>query len=185
MKRIRARAAKITGALVAAGAFIVMAAGGAQASAADTSLQSEITRALERTPGGVQISANQVAWQNGKVVLTIPLPGEKFARGAAEPVSALGTRNCEYTWVCLYDGKDYEGRRLQFSDCNEFNDLSSWDFNDKMTSWHNNQTSGTKARFYNWSKGQWVLVYTTPGAQSWDGEVSSSINNMVDGIRAC
>ncbi|UJW30101.1 peptidase inhibitor family I36 protein [Saccharothrix sp. AJ9571] len=185
MKRIRARATRITGVVAAVGAFLLMAAGGAQASATGMSLQAEITQALEQTPGGVQISPNQVAWQNGKVVLTIPLSGEKFARAAAEPVSALGTKNCPYTWVCLYDGKDFEGRRLQFSECNEFNDLSSWDFNDKMTSWHNNQTSGTKARFYNWSNEEWVLVYTTPGAESWDGLVSSSINNKVDGIRAC
>ncbi|WP_177221538.1 peptidase inhibitor family I36 protein [Lentzea xinjiangensis] len=171
-------------AVAAAGSLIVAVTGGAQATTPDVSVQAEITQVLERTAGGVQISPNQIAWQDGRVVLTIPLAGEKPARAAEGSVAPLGTRNCTKYWTCLYEHKDYEGRKLSFTECNEIQDLSDYDFSDKTSSWHNNQSSGTKTRVYNWT-GSWSGIWTTGGAESWSSYVGAADNDKADGIKAC
>ncbi|MGW0775907.1 peptidase inhibitor family I36 protein [Streptomyces sp. NPDC002835] len=146
-------------------------------------LQKQIDEQLEITPGGEQIGVNQVAWRDGKTIMTFPLPGEKKARAVGEPVTTLGTANCSYTWTCLYEHASYEGRRLTWQDC-AFNNLSTWGFNDKASSWHNNQTSGTVTRVYNWTGSSWSQIWSST-APSRDSYVGSSDNDKADGIRVC
>ncbi|QFU88304.1 hypothetical protein [Amycolatopsis sp. YIM 10] len=184
MTRLGIAKMRLAGAIAAAGAFALVVPGGAQAVAAGTSVQAEIATVLEKTAGGVQISPNQVAWRDGKVILTIPLPGEPTARVAGEPVVSLATKNCAYTWTCLYEHRDYGGRRLSFQECGGIQDLSDYDFSDKTTSYHNNQTSGTKTRVYNWT-GSWTQLWTTSGAESASAHVGSEKNDKADGIDAC
>ena len=81
-------------------------------------LQQQIDKQLVTTKGGKQIGVNQIAWRDGKVVMTFPLPGEKAARAVNEPIGTLGTPNCSFLWTCLYEHANFDGRRLTWSDCN-------------------------------------------------------------------
>ncbi|WP_282697740.1 peptidase inhibitor family I36 protein [Streptomyces sp. CC208A] len=146
-------------------------------------LQRQIDEQMARTPGGKQIGVNQIAWRGGKAVMTLPLPGEAQARAVNEPLGTLGTPNCSYLWTCLYEHSNYDGRRLTWSDCN-FENLANWGFNDKTSSWHNNQSRGTKSYVYNWTGSSWALLWssTAPSASSY---VGSANNDRADGIRVC
>lgn len=155
----------------------------AQASALPD-LQQQIDVVLEQAPGGQQISENQVAWQDETVILTIPRVAGQAAHGADEPVTTLGTPNCPYTWTCLYEHANYNGRRLQFSACGYIQDLGAYGFRDKATSWHNNQTRGTRSWVYNWT-GSWTLLWTEGGAPSMSPNVGPGNNDKADGIKAC
>jgi hypothetical protein len=167
---------------VAAPAF---AGGGFGMAQADTAgVQKQVDNVLAKSPGGKQISANQVAWNDGKVVLTIPLAGERSARAAGEPVTTLGTANCPYTWTCLYEHANFDGRRLQFSACGYIQDLGAYGFSDMATSWHNNQTPGTRTWVYNWT-GSWTQIWVEGGAPSKSTNVGAGNNDRADGIRAC
>ncbi len=146
-------------------------------------LQKQIDKQLATTPGGRQIGVNQVAWRGGKAVMTFPLPGEKRARTVNEPVGTLGTPNCSYAWTCLYEHRNFEGRRLTWSDCN-FENLANWGFNDKTTSWHNNQTRGTQTHVYNWSGSSWVRLWTSTAPSS-SSYVGNANNDKADGLWVC
>ncbi|MEU6919217.1 peptidase inhibitor family I36 protein [Streptomyces olindensis] len=146
-------------------------------------LQKQIDRQMAFTPGGEQIGVNQVAWRGGKTIMTFPLPGEKQARAVDEPVGTLGTANCSYTWTCLYEHDDYDGRRLTWQDC-AFNNLADYDFNDKASSWHNNQTRGTVTRVYNWTSSGWSQIWSST-APSRSSYVGNADNDKADGIRVC
>lgn len=146
-------------------------------------LQKQIDKQLAVTPGGEQIGVNQVAWRDGKAIMTFPLPGEKQARAVDEPVGTRGTANCSYTWTCLYQHASYEGRRLTWQDC-AFVNLSRHDFNDEASSWHNNQTSGTVTKVYNWTGSRWDQIWSST-APSRDSQVDSADNDKADGIQVC
>ncbi|GAA3380818.1 hypothetical protein GCM10020367_69620 [Streptomyces sannanensis] len=146
-------------------------------------LQRQVDKQMATTPGGKQIGVNQIAWRGGKAVMTFPLPGEKKARAVDEPFSAMGSPNCSYKWTCLYEHSNFDGRRLTWSDCGGILDLSDWGFSDQTTSWHNNQTSGTKTRVYNWT-GAWTLLWTSTAPSS-SSNVGSTNNDKADGIDVC
>lgn len=55
------------------------AVGTAQAAEAPDTLQQQIDEVLAKTVGGVQISENEIAWENGSVIMTFPVPGEADA----------------------------------------------------------------------------------------------------------
>ncbi|MEV8065496.1 peptidase inhibitor family I36 protein [Streptomyces sp. NPDC085995] len=63
--------------------------GQAQAYADDqtSALQQQINEVLASTQGGVQISPNEIAWENGNVIMSFPEPGETEAP-ASSPVAA-------------------------------------------------------------------------------------------------
>ncbi|WP_257002254.1 peptidase inhibitor family I36 protein [Streptomyces sp. WZ.A104] len=145
-------------------------------------LQKQIDEQMAITPGGKQIGVNQVSWRDGKAIMTFPLPGEKQARAVGESVGTLGTANCSYLWTCLYEHSNFDGRRLTWSDC-AFHDLSTWGFNDKTSSWHNNQSRGTVTRVYNWT-GSWTQLWAS-SAPAQSSYVGSSNNDKADGIRVC
>ncbi len=138
---------------------------------------------MAATPGGEQIGVNQVAWRDGKSVMTFPLPGEKQARAVDEAVGTLGTANCSYEYTCLYEHDDYDGRRLSWADC-FFVNLADHNFNDKASSWHNNQTSGTRTNVYNWTGSAFSQIWTSV-APSRDTYVGAADNDKADGIDPC
>ncbi len=111
-------------------------------------LDQQIAAEMARAPGGERISVNQIAWDRKgapPVILTLPLPGERIARAAGEPVTALGTPNCNYEGVCLWDYTNFEGARLgPFYACRT-ETLSAHGFANRTESWHNNQTPNTKS----------------------------------------
>ncbi|WP_371575374.1 hypothetical protein [Streptomyces sp. NBC_01314] len=146
-------------------------------------LQRQIDKQMAVTPGGEQIGVNQVAWRDGKAVMTFPLPGEKKARAVNEPRGTLGTPNCSYLWTCLYEHSNFDGRRLTWSDCN-FENLSNWGFIDQTTSWHNNQSRGTQTHVYNWTGSSWALLWTSTAPSS-SSNVGSANNDKADGLWVC
>jgi hypothetical protein len=147
-------------------------------------VQERIDAQLQSIPGGTQISQNEIASHDGKVILTLPMLGEGVARSSTEAVVPLGTANCPAQSTCLYADQNYNGRRLRFSDC-VFEDLRNWGFQDKASSWHNNQTRGTKTQVYNLRAGIFWPLWTEGGAPSNSTYVGDANNDKADGIRAC
>jgi hypothetical protein len=78
---------------------------------ADRFQEGTITSALRDEPSGTQISASQVEWDHGNVIMTVPASADS------------GTGGCPANWSCVYDGHFYEGTRLQFRDENRGEDL--------------------------------------------------------------
>jgi hypothetical protein len=82
-------------------------AGSAGSSAApnDPSLQARIDMQLNRYPGGKQISANQISYDGGAVVLSFAVPGQVLAS------------TCPTGYVCLYKGRSFSGDHLDLNTC--------------------------------------------------------------------
>jgi len=128
-------------------------------------LQAEIDRQLQLSPGGTQISHNQIAWRDGHVVMTF----------LTDSKSIFGPR-CPSGQFCVFEDRDWGGRRmLQFSDCNpsgRFVDLAWYGFNDETSSWHNR--SAALVDVYNWAGFEQFLWRSEPGARSsWVGSVNN------------
>lgn len=146
-------------------------------------LQKQVDAQLAKTRGAVQTGVNEITSLDGGAVLTLPLPGENQARGVDESVGTLGTANCSKYYTCLYEDRDFNGRRLAWKDC-QFNHLNNWDFTDKTSSYHNNQSTGTVTRVYNWSNGAWVQLWASKAPSS-SSYVGSSLNDKADALRVC
>jgi len=60
------------------------------------------------------------------------------ATGSSGGASTQGTADCPAGWLCIYEGTNWDGRRLQFND--EFwHSLAPYGFQKMTSSWHNNQ----------------------------------------------
>ncbi|GIG69230.1 peptidase inhibitor family I36 protein [Phytomonospora endophytica] len=174
--------------LITCAAIVIALIGGESAAVAapatGSSVQAQIDALLAQHPDGKQINDNEIAWENGAVVLTIPAAGQPTAYGPGEKAVPMGTPNCSYYWTCLYEHANYDGRRLRFSSCGYIQDLGGYGFNDQTTSWHNNQSGGARTRVYDW-RGAWVQLWATGEAQSWNPNVGKDNNDKADGIKAC
>ncbi|MFD7893702.1 peptidase inhibitor family I36 protein [Streptomyces sp. NPDC059743] len=147
-------------------------------------LQRQIDAQLSIAPGGKQTGVNEISWRGGRTVMTFPLPGEKKARAVGEAFAPTGTPNCSRLWTCLYEHANFDGRRLTWSDC-DFVNLADWGFNDQTTSWHNNQSTGTRTYVYNWNGvNAWVLLWTSTAPSS-SSNVGSANNDKADGLQVC
>jgi hypothetical protein len=132
----------------------------AQADNATEPLQRRIDAQLQLAPHGRQISANEVAWNGGKVIMSFPLDGQRVApnsspaalklMAAATPQSAArkpvkirpqDIEGCPTVtfgadWFCLYADINWGGRRLQWStSCIDY--LSNYGFENEASSWVN------------------------------------------------
>ncbi|MFI7662789.1 hypothetical protein ACIBTW_28320 [Micromonospora parva] len=121
-------------------------------SAADkVTMQGLLDAQLKNSVGGKQIGVNQIAYDNGATILTLPLPGERQARTVDGPVLPLGTPNCEFEYACLYDGTNFDSLMLSRAACGEIN-LSSLGLANRVSSIHNNQTNNTQTYIMNSSR---------------------------------
>ncbi|WP_200301839.1 hypothetical protein [Streptomyces adelaidensis] len=88
-----------------AGAGAPAGAGAQRASASEAApvegVEAQIEAVLAGSPGGQRIGVNQISWSGATVVLTVPGPGERTARGPDEPVTAQGSPNCPH--LCFPD----------------------------------------------------------------------------------
>ncbi|TCC30455.1 hypothetical protein [Kribbella sindirgiensis] len=122
-----------------------------------------------------QVSFNQIMADDGSARLTLGAPG------AAAPRNIL----CDDGNLCLWAGDYYDHERHDLFYCRLYN-LADWGFNDRLTSYMNEQSKGTRARFYNWQGGKWVQKFTSvaphqdPDLGRWQG-----LNNMIDAVRPC
>jgi hypothetical protein len=127
-------------------------------------LRHEVQTQLAKKPGGVQLSANEIEWGNGKVVLSFPIPGTKDVPAdssaliafrakmngktlSADSVTPMDTtvhgcpKGTVVRWYCFYQDKNWGGRRLQWSDphcdSDDFLDFNNYGFEDETSSWVN------------------------------------------------
>ncbi|MFE7599509.1 hypothetical protein [Streptomyces sp. NPDC057494] len=118
-------------------------------------LQRQVDSFLAEDPQARQISANRLATAGGTVTLAVP--GRSETRDLASPETALA---CGDGHLCITDGR---GRNYDFYRCGyyDFDGIGDGTFN-------NNQTPGTRARFYN-SDGseRWSNVAKSTGTASW------------------
>jgi hypothetical protein len=65
------------------------------------------------------------------------------ARAQEAAVTQASQPNCPSSWVCLYDGASWDGRRLQFkSDLGKWQSLITYGFEKKTSSWANTRSKG-------------------------------------------
>ncbi|WP_225802453.1 hypothetical protein [Streptomyces sp. NK15101] len=118
-------------------------------------LQRQVDAVLTEDPQARQLSANRLATAGGTVTLAVP--GHSETRDLASPDTALA---CGDGHLCITDGR---GRNYDFYRCGyyDFDGVGDGTFN-------NNQTPGTRARFYN-SDGseRWSNVAKSTGTASW------------------
>jgi hypothetical protein len=108
-------------------------------------LQTEVTGHLNDYGKGTQIGINQVSFNEGNTILTLPLPGETKARAVGELISPAAATDChsnQQGWACLWSGTNFSGTRLEHFNCETLS-LGS-PFNSSTGSIYNNQTAGTQ-----------------------------------------
>lgn len=99
-----ATATLILAALIAA----VNSPSGAYASTSDdsASVQERIDEAMKVRPGGTQISATEVSWEDGAVILTVD-----------DGASSRAIGSCATGAFCAWDGANLTGSKLSFTSC--------------------------------------------------------------------
>ncbi|MET9509474.1 peptidase inhibitor family I36 protein [Streptomyces flavidovirens] len=118
-----------------------------------------------------QVSYNEIRTKDGSASITLTSPG------------AAADSSCSSGYLCLWAGDFWDGDKLSFYKC-DFRDLGDYGFNDRLTSYKNNQSSGTRAKFYNW-QGSWVYKFDSHAYHSEDDLQNTPWDNMIDGVRVC
>lgn len=174
-------------------------AGSAESEAADSlpvgPLAAEMAELLELQPGGVQVSDNAMAWDDGATVVVWPDPGTDQAPAGlgsnvrAEAAQAMGLTeadstdfsvmgswsSCPYDWYCFYTDSNWDGIRYQFSStCSGY--ASDWGFNNQTTSWANRGGSGKTIYALDYDGGS--LLWSELSGTS-DSYVGSNDNNRM------
>jgi hypothetical protein len=194
------RTRRITTGVLGAAALLVAPFMSGQAISADDAeptgpLADEMAQLLELQPGGVQVSDNALAWDDGATVVVWPDPGEQRApaglgsnvrpdvvqqMGLEESESAdfspMGVyTSCPSAYYCFYTSSNYDGTRYQFSStCSGY--ASSWGFNNQTSSWVNR--SGSRKIIYAYDSYGGSLLWHQPHP-SQNSYVGSSNNNRM------
>src|SRR5262249_3953086 len=95
--------------------------------------QAQIDQILRDYPGGEQISDNEIAWDEGSVVLAL----RTLHPQVCFPWSGC-VHGCPPGRYCFYEHWNFGGRRLQFSDCSRGGTtqfLSDYGFENRTSSW--------------------------------------------------
>ncbi|MFD5246041.1 peptidase inhibitor family I36 protein [Amycolatopsis sp. NPDC058340] len=79
---------------------------------------------------GWKVDGDEVVWNGGTTKLSL---------------SPMAPGDCDANYVCLWQHRDFNGRRLQFQSAGLKN-LVDYGFNDQMSSWYNRR--GVDARWY-------------------------------------
>jgi hypothetical protein len=141
-----------------------------------TATSAELIDVVQRTPGARWIDADTLELQ----------PGVQLSRvtGDASPAAS-----CRYLYICLFSGTYHTGYRLDLTVCGGVFNLGNVAYpgggywNDKMSSFINNQSTGTVTRFYNWDGvSRWVYLYSST---AYEAPPTVPYDNIVDGIDVC
>jgi len=145
----------------------------AQASTATTG--ADVQELLREYPGSTQVGPHTVMVKAG-ITVTSPLATVK---------------GCQFGFLCLWSDAGWSGYRIDFYHCG-FYDLGAIGFpsggrwNDKVSSWINNQTSGTLARYYNYDGvSSFKQVYADRAYHSIAGAGDIGLNDIIDAVRPC
>lgn len=116
--------------------------------------------------GGTQVGINKIQLSGAQILLT--LPGEQVARELDAPIGIQGA--CPFLHFCAYRWENYVGDSFQQTQI----DMYYCQFYGMpwggRGSWRNNQTQGTKAKFYNKYYGyltQTLGAYTETSSFDW------------------
>lgn len=96
-------------ALLAILATLTLIFTGALPAQAGSSLQAEIDAILNEFPGGVQISANAIEWDDGEVTLTL----------ATEGIQPFAVGLCATGKYCVFNQTILAGSQLSFTTCDK------------------------------------------------------------------
>jgi hypothetical protein len=124
-------------------------------------LQVKVDDEVRRTHGK-QVALNEVHWSGGSTVFV--LPGETYARHLTDGVqSRVETMHrCPYKYFCTYTKSYWEGTMHELYHCRYYS--TPYDVN----SWSNNQTKGTRARFYDYRGRYFYTTYGAPWDAHWE-----------------
>lgn len=128
-----------------------------------------VDRVLERT-GGTRVALNRVMLPGGDVL--VPLPGETRARDLGARAAAT-VHGCPYLYFCIYQWPGFQGLLQRMHTC------TSHPVSTYFSSYVNNQTAGTRARFYD-HRGRF-LSCTRPAFASG----TTSLGDETTAIRPC
>lgn len=127
-------------------------------SAGTLSVQQRIDEAMLARPGGTQISATEVSWEDGAVVLTVD--------------DGVGTRSigsCATGAFCAWDGANLTGSKLSFTSCSTYSTAGL----SVVRSIANARSSGSvKAK----NSSGTVLITLSPGA--WTGSAPYGVTTL-------
>lgn len=140
-------------------------------------LQEQIDAQLVLAPAGVLISQNEIAWNDGEVVMTFPMEGMSGARTSFPAAPPAAVKGCPSNRFCFYRHRNYKGRMLKFRDCKR-QSLADYGFGNETSSWVNN-TSYRKVDVYDAgpSPDKRLWRETAHSKSSW---VGSSANDKAD-----
>lgn len=108
--------------------------------AQEKAVQSEIDMFLKNSKGGKQINAFEISFDNGDTILTVPPPG----------INASYNCRADLQEACVYKDTWFNGAYLHRSPCGRLT-LSSYGFQNNISSIWNAQTSGTQTMLLNTS----------------------------------
>lgn len=183
-----------------ASALLLVSAAPVQASSS-TAAPSAPTLAwlVGRYPGSTVVAPDTIRIAPG-VLLSLPTTAAKNSTNSEKVIAKAGGswNTCTYKYLCLFSEARYSGYKLSLYNCG-FVDLGRIDFpgggkwNDKMSSFVNNQTNDTKSSFYNWD-GQYswdiATLYDDGTGVNWFYALSylanlGDSNDQIDGARVC
>ncbi|MFF3313191.1 hypothetical protein [Streptomyces sp. NPDC002952] len=118
-----------------------------------------------------QVGYNEIRAKDGSAIVTVSVPG-------------VADTSCSYKWLCLWTGPNWTDSKVSFTECRDY-DLNNYSFNnDTLTSYKNNQTTGTVARFYNW-EGRKVYKFGSTAYHTEDSLANTPWDNMIDIVDVC
>ncbi|MEV6986726.1 hypothetical protein AB0M95_36470 [Sphaerisporangium sp. NPDC051017] len=151
-------------------------------STAPPSVERQVTveEVLRLNPQAEKISDTEVKIADGMILM---LP-----RSQSDAVAFAAS--CTYKYLCAWEHSDGGGYGISFYACGSYNlggyrypdgawvgtGTSDPKWNDRISSMTNNQTTGTRANFYNW-EGTWTLVFWT---FSYDWRANLAIDKRYD-----
>jgi hypothetical protein len=121
--------------------------------------------------GGKQISATQVAWQDGAVVLDVATPG----------IGLAAVEGCADNAYCFYQHQNFGGRKLTFRDCTAAGlrqNLYDYGFGNQTTSWVVNKSLRLVDVFHSTNTRLWQSR-----AHSKSSNVGTADNDKADWFR--
>ena len=136
-------------------------------------LRARVSRVVTRT-GGTQVAINQVVWNGGDTL--IPVPGERRARELGGTPKAGTVHGCNYYQFCTYGHRDITGLVDRISSC-------TWHVSHGFfVAYVNNQTPGTRARFYDYYRHYLAVSQPAFSQDAWFGNV---LGHQTHYIRPC
>ncbi|MFM9370704.1 hypothetical protein [Streptomyces sp. Da 82-17] len=118
-----------------------------------------------------QTGRDTIRTADGSTTITFTEPGEPR------------DSSCRSGRLCLWAGDHYDHKKVVFRTC-AFRKLSAYGFKDRLTSFKNHQTRGTRTKFYVW-RGHWAHVFGSTAPHRVPDLQGTEYNNDVDAVRVC